>query len=95
MRKYAQVCATGLRIVSRHKGGRWFWNLGLDMSKIFTARELADYLKVKPETVRRWARTGRIPYKKFSAKVMRFDSVAVQRALDSLAREKVGGSSDH
>jgi excisionase family DNA binding protein len=58
------------------------------MTRFLTANELAAHLKVKPETIRRWARIGRIPYKKFSAKVMRFNAVAVQQALNKLEQRQ-------
>jgi predicted site-specific integrase-resolvase len=49
--------------------------------KLVTADELADALKVKPETVRGWSRTGLIPAVRLTPKVIRYDLAAVIRAL--------------
>jgi len=53
---------------------------------------MAIWLKVKPETILKWARTGRIPFLRFSGKVVRFDVVAVQQALADLAAK--GGDNE-
>lgn len=57
------------------------------MSDLLTAEELADRLRVTPETVRAWARRGRIPSVRFSPKVVRFDPEAVREAV---ARQNSG-----
>lgn len=49
--------------------------------ELLTAEELAERLRVRPSTVRRWARSGRIPQISVSAKVLRFEYVAVLDAL--------------
>ena len=51
------------------------------MIDFLTADEIAKRLKVKPETVKVWAREGRIPTLRLSHKVLRFDLVAVVEAL--------------
>ncbi len=51
------------------------------MSDLLTANEIATRLKVKPETVKVWAREGRIPTLRLSHKVLRFDLAAVVDAL--------------
>jgi len=51
------------------------------MCELVTADELAARLRVRPDTVRRWARTKLIPAIRVSAKVMRFDPADVIRAL--------------
>ena len=61
------------------------------MNDLLTADELAVRLKVKPETIRRWARAGIIPFMKLSAKIIRFDALTVQQALTNLAA-KGGGN---
>lgn len=54
------------------------------MSELLTATELAERLKVRPETVKVWAREGRIPAVRLSPKVLRFDPVAVLAALNGV-----------
>ncbi len=51
------------------------------MTELLTAAQLAERLKVRPATVREWAKTGRIPEIRISAKVRRFDAVEVDAAL--------------
>jgi excisionase family DNA binding protein len=51
------------------------------MNNFLTAEDIAGQLKVKPDTISRWARAGKIPFLTFSKKVIRFDPVAVQQAL--------------
>lgn len=51
------------------------------MTELLTAAQLAERLKVRPSTVREWAKTGRIPEIRISAKVRRFDLVEVDAAL--------------
>ncbi len=51
------------------------------MTELLTAAQLAARLKIRPSTVREWAKTGRIPEIRLSAKVRRFDSAEVEAAL--------------
>lgn len=51
------------------------------MTELLTAAQLAERLKVRPSTVREWAKTGRIPEIRISAKVRRFDPVEVDAVL--------------
>lgn len=51
------------------------------MTELLTAAQLAERLKVRPSTVREWAKTGRIPEIRISAKVRRFDLAEVDAAL--------------
>jgi excisionase family DNA binding protein len=48
---------------------------------LLTAVELADRLRVKPETVLAWHRSGRIPSIRLSHKVLRFNLADVVAAL--------------
>lgn len=57
------------------------------LTDLMTAGELAERLRVTPETVRSWARCGRIPAVRLSPKVIRFDLHAVLTALAKLAQE--------
>jgi excisionase family DNA binding protein len=52
-------------------------------SDLLTAAELADRLGVKPGTILVWHRQGKIPARKLSHKVLRFDLRDVLTALES------------
>jgi excisionase family DNA binding protein len=66
---------------------------------LLTPAELAERLHVSPDTLRRWARRGRIPVIRASTKVLRFDLDAVLAALrmengrrgDGLHRDDIRG----
>ena len=49
--------------------------------ELLTASELAHRLRVKPGTVRTWARQGRIPAVRITAKVVRYDFSEVVKSL--------------
>ena len=57
------------------------------MIELLTAAELAARLRVRPRTVQLWARRGRIPTVRLSAKVIRFNLDAVLLALQSRPEE--------
>ena len=59
------------------------------MGELLTADELAERLKVSPDTVKVWARVGRIPAVRLSPKVLRFDLSAVLGALTADERKAV------
>ena len=46
-------------------------------TELLTAGELARHLRVRPSTIRLWARNGRIPKVQVSPKVVRFELPAV------------------
>lgn len=54
------------------------------MDDLLKAGELAKRLRVSTDTVRRWAREGRIPEVQLSRKVRRFREVEVLAALETL-----------
>ncbi len=49
--------------------------------ELLDAREVARRLKLKPETVRGWARAGRIPCRRLNHQVVRFVWAEVLAAL--------------
>jgi predicted site-specific integrase-resolvase len=55
----------------------------VDRDSILTAAELADRLGVRPGTILGWHRTGRIPARRLSHKVLRFDLSEILSALES------------
>jgi excisionase family DNA binding protein len=55
---------------------------------LLTAAELADRLRVKPETVLAWHRSGRIPSIRLSYKIVRFNLGEVVAALNRPVRGK-------
>ena len=57
--------------------------------QMLTAAEVADRLGVKASTVMKWSWAGKIPSRKLSAKVVRFDYSAVVTALESADRKAV------
>ena len=63
------------------------------MSEYLTATQLATRLQVSPDTVRSWAKAGRIPEIRVSAKVRRFDPVAVDQALRRDVDVPIAGNS--
>jgi excisionase family DNA binding protein len=50
-------------------------------TELLTYGQLAERLHLKPRTVQAWVRQGRIPTVRLSAKVVRFDWLAVLAAL--------------
>lgn len=52
--------------------------------RFLTAEELAVHLRLRPSTVKAWAREGRIPVIRPTKRVARFDLEAVIRVLRSL-----------
>jgi len=57
---------------------------------LLTAEELADRLAVSPSTVIEWAREGRIPEIRASARIRRFDYEDVLAALKKGSRADEG-----
>ena len=50
--------------------------------EMLTIEELADYLKLKPQTIYKWAQTGKIPGAKFG-KEWRFRRSLIEKWIDS------------
>ena len=57
-------------------------------TELLTVDQLADRLHVRPRTVQAWSRQKRIPTFKLSAKVVRFDWLAVLAALRNQAQQQ-------
>ena len=53
----------------------------VNVEELLTADELADRLRVRPETIRAWGREGVIPRVRISAKTIRYDLAAVIASL--------------
>ena len=53
-----------------------------------TANELADLLRLKPDTIRLWTRESIIPAIRITGKVIRYDPVEVERALRGRSDER-------
>ncbi len=60
-----------------------------EQTELLTAHELAERLRVSPETIRGWARHGLIPTLRLSPKVIRFDPQAVVAALTKRSKKGV------
>lgn len=58
-----------------------------DEERLLKTREVAEWLGVQPETLRRWAREGRIPVCRIGQKTLRFDLVKV---MESIVSERPG-----
>lgn len=61
------------------------------MNELITAQELAERLKLTPETVKLWAREGKIPVIRITPKTVRFDPVAVLAALSQREKGETSG----
>jgi excisionase family DNA binding protein len=55
---------------------------------LLTAVELANRLNIKPDTIRAWTRAGKIPARRLSYKVVRYNLPIVVQALESKASPK-------
>ena len=53
----------------------------MSQAALLTGRELAERLRVSPDTINHWARTGRIPVIRYSSRIQRFDYHAVVAVL--------------
>ena len=52
-----------------------------DVARLITTSDLAHHLGVTSDTIRKWARDGRIPCIRVGQKTLRFDPKAVLDAL--------------
>ena len=59
-----------------------------EREEFLTARQLAAILQVSESTVRRLARTGRIPSIRLTPRIIRFHLQTVRDALDSTKRAR-------
>ncbi len=57
------------------------------MPTYLTAEELAQSLRLSPDTIRQMARDHKIPAIRLSPKVIRFDAQAVADALKGMGQE--------
>ena len=56
-------------------------------TELLTAEELADRLRVRPDTIKVWTRAGRIPCVRITPKVVRYDVEAVLSKLSAASIE--------
>jgi len=61
-------------------------------SLLVTTRDLADFLGVTADTIRRWARAGRIPCLRVGQKTLRFDRDAVLAAIRAQGSDEGGAA---
>ena len=54
--------------------------------ELLTADEIAERLRLRPRTIRQWARRGLIPAVRLSPKVVRFELAPVVAAMRGRAR---------
>ena len=57
---------------------------------LMTAAELAEHLRVKPSTVKRWSRLGLIPTVRLSPKLPRFNLAEAVKALQLRGKQLPG-----
>jgi excisionase family DNA binding protein len=55
------------------------------LTPLLTDREVAELLVVKPDTVRRWAASGRLPSVRLGGRLVRFRSDDVERWIEGQA----------
>lgn len=54
---------------------------------ILTVDELAQFLRVQPDTIRSWARKGLIPSLRPNPRILRFEVRAVVKALRKITKD--------
>ncbi len=64
------------------------------MSELLTAAEMAARLRIRPSTLREWARAGRVPSVRIKPKVIRFDAEAVILSLSEQKMPTTAGGTD-
>ena len=63
------------------------------MASLLTAEEIADLIRVSPDTIRSWTRDEIIPAVRINPKIIRYDADAVIDALLRLSdRRKVAAT---
>ncbi len=65
------------------------------MSELVTAAEMAARLRIKPTTLREWAREGRVPSIRITPKVIRFDAEAVILSLSAQKPTTAGSCNEN
>jgi excisionase family DNA binding protein len=53
-------------------------------TNLMTTSELAEMLKLRPETIRKLARIGKIPSIRLSPKIVRYDPQAVIKSMQKI-----------
>ena len=63
-------------------------------TQLLTANELANLLRLRPDTIRLWTRESIIPAIRITGKVIRYDPVEVERTLRERSDERSRKGSD-
>ena len=63
-------------------------------TQLLTANELANLLRLRPDTIRLWTREKIIPAIRITGKVIRYDPVEVERALRERSDERLRKGDD-
>jgi excisionase family DNA binding protein len=58
--------------------------------RLLTKQELAHVLNVSPRTIDNWIAQRRIPFLRFSSRLMRFDLLQVQSAIERYEIREIG-----
>lgn len=61
------------------------------MEQLLTADEVAERLRLRPETVKLWTREGLIPAIRITGKVIRYDFAQVEAALKRRSDQRKQG----
>lgn len=59
------------------------------MSTFLTVNEIADRLRLRPDTIRLWTREGILPAIHITGKVIRYDPEEVERALRKRSADRL------
>ena len=60
----------------------------MNLGELVTTEELANYLHLRPPTIRLWAREGIIPAIHITGRVVRYDAAEVEKALRQRSAER-------
>ena len=64
------------------------------MSELLTVHEMAQRLRLKPDTIRLWTRQGFIPAIRITGKVIRYDADEVERTVRQVSQGRAAKGGD-